>query len=345
MFLKSLFLQNFRNYSKSEFHFSKETTFIVGPNTSGKTNFLEAIYLLSTGKSFKTQNDLEAIQFKKEIGRIKGGIDGTDLEMVLTQTLKKYLVNGVSKRRVDFAGRLLTVLFSPSDLDLVTDSPSLRRNFLDSVLEQIDREYRLAIVSYSKALRQRNALLQKAQEKGLRNQKQFEYWDGILIKNGEIITQKREEFIEFVNKAEKEVFDFSIVYDKSVISEERLLQYEDAEIGAGVTLVGPHRDDFIMRMGTDELKSFGSRGQQRLTVLQLKLIQLLFIKQITGEQPILLLDDIFSELDQGHINLVLEMIKSGQTIITTTHKEFIPKAILKRSAVIELEKQQLTISD
>ncbi len=381
MFLKNLFLQNFRTYSKSDFSFNKDVVFIVGPNTSGKTNFLEAVNLLSTGKSFKAQNDSEVISFGKEVGRVKGEITDSSLrssfqfgsssnasapavasgdlgarpakqglvktspneksprdllEVVLSATSKKYLVNGVSKRRVDFAGRLLTVLFSPADLDLIIGSPSLRRNFLDSVLEQVDREYRLAVISYSKALRQRNALLQKVQETGVRNEKQFEYWDEVLIKNGQMIIQKRGEFIEFVNKEEKEIFDFKIYYDKSLISKERLLQYKSAEIGAGVTLVGPHRDDFLIKMADKDIKSFGSRGQQRLVVLQLKLIQLLFIRESSGEEPILLLDDIFSELDEGHINLVLQMIGKQQTIVTTTHKEFISEEIQKNAGVIEL---------
>lgn len=343
MYLKNLFLQNFRSYQRSEFNFSRETTFIVGPNTSGKTNFLEAIFLLSTGKSFRAENYTQMIAFGKDLARVKGEVGDTELEVVITNEKKKYLVNGVSKRRVDFAGHSPCVLFSPLDLDIIVDSPGLRRDFLDFVLEQVDREYRLALTSYAKALRQRNALLEKTQETGARNEKQFEYWDQILIENGEIITKKRGEFIEFVNVSSKDIFDFVMFYDKSIISKERLLQYKDAEVASGVTLVGPHRDDFSAsmfdntRQVTHDIKFFGSRGQQRLTILQLKLLQLAFIENKLKERPTLLLDDIFSELDNEHIKLVLEFIQDQQTIITTTHKEFVPEKVLSKASVIELK--------
>lgn len=352
MFLKRVALQNFRNYAKSEFLFNNGINLIVGPNTSGKSNLIESIFLLSYGKSFRSEKDVGLILFEKEIARVEGevyldlaGKDRIELEIVITSSpSKKFLVNGVSKRRIDFAGQFLTVVFSPLDLEIVIASPRFRRIFLDEVLEQVDREYRLSLLEYTKALRQRNALLEKAREKGVKNEKLFEYWDKILIKNGEIITKKRGAFVDFVNNASKEVFDFAFVYDKSVISHERLLQYKDAEVGAGVTLVGPHRDDFSFHMFdnvrqiTHDLKVFGSRGQQRLVVLQLKLLQILFIEKILDERPILLLDDIFSELDDGHIKLVLDMVKGQQTIITTTHKEFVDRALFKNMNVIELKK-------
>ncbi len=338
MILENIALQNFRSYTKSNFSFSPGTTVIVGPNTSGKTNFIEAIYLLATGKSFRAEKDVELIRFGEELGRVKGKIDDTELEVVLTTQLKKYLVNGVAKRRVDFVGNLTAVLFSPADLEIIIDSPGIRRNFLDQAIIQVDREYRQAHLIYTKAIRQRNALLQKAKETGIRNQKMFDYWDNLVILHGQIITNKREEFIAFINKSKKYVFELFITYDKSVISKERLLQYKDAEVGAGVTLVGPHRDDFLVFMDADkEVKSFGSRGQQRLAVLQLKLLEMQHIEETTGKKPLLLLDDIFSELDNGHIQMVSQMIGKNQTILTTTHKEFVGNKFLKEASMIELE--------
>lgn len=353
MNLRHLSLQNFRNYKKADFSFSPDVTLIVGPNTSGKTNLLESIYLLAHGGSFRTSHEQEMISWGEEVGRVGGKVvsSSVELEIILTSgfvqnqkvPLKKYLVNGVAKKRVDFIGNQLCVLFSPVDLEIIVDSPSRRRDFLDFLLEQVDKEYRFAIIAYTKALRQRNALLQEAQQRGLRNEKQFEYWDNLLIKNGEIITQKRESFIEFLNNSEKEIFDFIILYDKSIISEARLLQYREAEIGAGVTLVGPHRDDINFQMfnntrgTTHDIKLFGSRGQQRLTILQLKLLEIFFIEKKTDQRPTLLLDDIFSELDEKHIDLVLERVGEQQTIITTTHKEFIRNSKLKGLDVIELK--------
>lgn len=356
--LKSIFLQNFRSYEKQEFSFENENL-IIGPNTSGKTNLIEAVYLLSTGKSFKTEKDFQMLKFNEEVGRVKGQVDpsavsgqAAELEVVLTNgevngksQYKKFLVNGVSKRRVDFAGNLLSVLFSPQDLDIIVDSPSLRRNFLDEVLDQVDRSYRIASISYTKALRQRNALLERIRETGIRNEKQLEYWDNLVIENGQKITAKREEFIEFANAEEKGIFDFIVNYDKSIISKERLSQYKNEEVASAVTLVGPHRDDFSVLMPNSstglgqktlhDIKFFGSRGQQRLAILQLKALEILFIENtLGGRKPLLLLDDIFSELDEGHINLVLEQIGKQQTIISTTHKEFIPKSMLKSMKII-----------
>jgi len=347
--LKTIFLQNFRSYKKQEFTF-ESTTLVVGPNTSGKSNLVEAIYLLSTGKSFRTDKDTQMLKFSEEVGRVKGVVNDNELEVLITNgevngssQYKKFLVNGVSKRRVDFAGKLLAVLFSPQDLEIIIESPSLRRNFLDEVLEQVDRNYRVATTSYTKALRQRNALLEMVQETGRRNEKQFEYWDNLVIENGNIITAKREELINFINSSAKDIFDLVVEYDKSTVSKERLLQYEREEVAAGVTLVGPHRDDFIVSMfntgkTVHNVKFYGSRGQQRLAILQLKMLQLLFIENILGERPLLLLDDIFSELDEDHIQLILGEIGKQQTIITTTHEEFIPKKLLKSMKIISFER-------
>lgn len=335
MILSSISLQNFRSYSNSSFTFSSGINIIIGPNTSGKTNIIEAVYLLSTGKSFRAYKDLEMIRLGEEMGRVFGEGEIINLEVILTQgqvnniktPYKRFLVNGVGKRLIDFSENLKTVLFSPSHLDIISGSPALRRNFLDETLEQTNRGYRLALINYKKALRQRNALLEIAREQG-RNEKQFEYWDELLINNGECLTKEREELIAFINDSKKDIFDFKAYYDKSVISEARLLQYKDAEIGAGITLVGPHRDDILMRMNDNfDIRFFGSRGQQRLVVLQLKFLQLKYFEDVLDRNPLLLLDDIFSELDEGHIDLVSEMIKGQQTIITTMHKEFVSKEI------------------
>ncbi|MDO8583307.1 MAG: DNA replication and repair protein RecF [bacterium] len=346
MHLKSLALQNFRSYKKAEFKFSSDTTLIVGPNTAGKTNLIEAIFFMAKGGSFRIDRDEQMVKFGEEVARIKARVEEKDLEVVIAQggvgghlrPFKKYLINGVAKRKVDFVGNFFAVIFSPSDLEIIIGSPGKRRDFIDNILIQADREYRLAIGFYEKGLRIRNALLHKTKETGMRNEKEFVYWDNLLIIQGQKITKKREDFIAYIQDSKKDVFKFEIFYDKSIISEERLLQYKDAEAGAGVTLVGPHRDDFLMRINENEIKYFGSRGQQRLAVLQLKLLELIFIEKTTKEQPILLLDDVFSELDEGHINLVLDMIGSQQTIITTTHEEFIPKRLSKQVSMIELKK-------
>lgn len=351
MILKSIALQHFRNYDQATFQFSPQITVIIGPNTVGKSNLIEAIFLLATGKSFKAERDTQMIMFGKSLGRVKGvtsdGGEKDQLEVIITQGAsevsqrsftKKFLVNGVPKRRVDFAGLLPALLFVPSDLDVIISSPSHRREFLDTVLEMTDRQYRLSLIAYEKALRQRNALLDVVKETGIRNDEQFAYWDHLLIEHGSYITQKREELLGYANSGEQNLLPFRITYDKSIISRERLEQYKGPEIGAGVTLVGPHRDDFYVEIQTDggemqNVKHFGSRGQQRLVVLQLKLLELSYIEQEIGQRPLLLLDDIFSELDEKHIQAVLQMITKQQTVLTTTHKEFLGKALVEMEVI------------
>jgi len=229
------------------------------------------------------------------------------------------------------------VLFAPNDLEIIIGSPGRRRDFLDNILVQTDREYRLAMGFYEKGLRIRNALLHKAKETGRRSEKEFTYWDNLLIVQGQKITGKREELIRYLNDSKKDILNFEIFYDKSIVSKDRLAQYRNAEVASGVTLVGPHRDDLLINLKEDQdIKYFGSRGQQRLAVLQLKILELNYIEKATQNKPTLLLDDIFSELDEDHIKLVLDMIGDQQTIITTTHEEFIPKKLLNMTKVIKL---------
>lgn len=365
MIISSLALTNFRNYQKKTFSFSPDVTIIAGKNASGKTNLMEAIYLLSLAKSFRQGKDNQAISFEEEMARIKGEVkvDGEKkiLEAVVTRgevsgiktPLKKLSVNGVGKRAVDFTGILKTVLFWPEDMELVTDSPSLRRRYLDTVLVQIDREYRRTLLSYERGVRQRNRLLEAIKDKRTESS-QLLFWNQLLIKQGSYLTNKREELIGYINEYESEALDkklvsYQLFYDKSVISEQRLLQYRDAEIGAGVTLVGPHRDDIVFKkLKTEskkeengdfwELSIFGSRGEQRLAVLWLKLAELSFIKEKTSDEPVLLLDDIFSELDREHREIVFQMIGSQQSILTITDKNLIPTKYLKAAKVIELDK-------
>ncbi|KKU09869.1 MAG: replication and repair protein RecF protein [Candidatus Woesebacteria bacterium GW2011_GWB1_45_5] len=324
--IKSLKLTDFRNFRKKNLEFSDGVTVIVGPNASGKTNILEGLFLLSMGKSFKAKVEAEMINYDEALARVKG--DG--LEIMITRgengwPRKKMLVNGVSKRLIDFAGNFKTVLFGPWDMDLVTESPSLRRKFLDTVLSQVDREYRRSILSYEKGLRQRNRLLFRIREEGL-SRSQLVFWNQLLIKNGDYISGKREELIEFVN-AQAGLNDekFRLDYDKSAISEGRLEQYSEEEVAAATTLVGPHRDDFIFYEKKRDLASYGSRGEQRMAVLWLKLAELAFVEEKTGERPTLLLDDIFSELDHEHRDVVMKLAEKQQTIITTADEHFLGK--------------------
>ncbi|MCX6816407.1 MAG: DNA replication and repair protein RecF [Candidatus Beckwithbacteria bacterium] len=339
MNLQNLSLQNFRNYKKRAFAFGEKTTVISGDNSVGKSNILEAIFLLAAGKSFRAEKDEEMILYGQEFGRVTGQAGETELAVFLSKP-KRFFVNDVAKRKMDFVGNFRCVLFRPEDIDLVLGSPSLRREYLNFVLEQVDREYRRCHLSYQKGVRQRNRLLEKIRE-GEGNRRQLIFWDQLLIRNGDVISQKREEFINFINaKLAADSLNLSLVYDKSVISEGRLKHYTANEIAAGKTLVGPHRDDFkfiMQRKGkaAKDLSIYGSRGEQRMAVLGVKVNELEFIEAKTGERPVLLLDDIFSELDHDHREEVFKLLEKQQTIMTTADEHLIPKR-LKTLDIIKL---------
>lgn len=352
MILTSLTLQNFRSYGKKTFHFSSGTTLIAGQNAAGKTNALESIMMLATGKSFRAGIDREMIRWGSEIARIEGKTDDTSVEIVVTSgvvggkkvPLKKFLINGVSRRLIDLVGSVRAVLFWPEDMEIITDSPSIRRRYLDTVLVQVDREYRRNLLSYERGLRQRNKLLSLIWE-GKASRSQLLFWNQLLINAGNYLTEKRAAYIAFVNTTTLSDHKLSVAYDKSLISEPRLEQYKEEEIAAKSTLVGPHRDDFSILSGSHvrnhesgerNLGTFGSRGEQRLAVLWLKRAELSYIQTIMGDRPVLLLDDIFSELDEEHRALVGSITAQQQTIITSAEVDSIPKDILKSAALIEL---------
>jgi len=345
MILKHLRLQHFRNYANKEFGFSEATTLVVGPNASGKTNLLEAICLLATGKSFRAGIESEMIGYGEEMAAVKAEMDPKEsLEIILTMgeligervAKKIYKVNGVNRRMMDFIGNLRAVYFGPEDLEIIINSPSIRRDYLDAVLVQVDKDYRRASLSYQKGLRQRNRLLEQIRDEGKPRSVLF-FWDKLLIENGTVITQKREEYLQFINQQPDYFGKLKLSYDMSLISPQRLEEYADAEVAAGMTLVGPHRDDFQISVGERNLHTFGSRGEQRTAVFSLKLAELEFIAQKANDRPVLLLDDVFSELDHQHRERVLEVIPKQQTIITTTDLHLVSGDYQKKMEMVKLE--------
>ncbi len=334
--LNFISLQNFRTYAKRDIHLHPQLTMIVGPNAIGKTNILESIYALAIGKSFRADKEEEVISWGKEIARIKGTTEEDSLELMITSGIvgggyapkKKFMVNGVARRLIDFTGNVPAILFWPEDLSLIIGSPSIRREYMNRVLIQIDREYRRALSQYEKGLRQRNKLLFFIHE-GTADRTQLPYWNDLLVRTGQYITKQRQAFVEYLNTKQevgnprKKLEDiYQLTYDKSIISDDRLLQYKNEEVAAKTTLVGPHRDDIIFTIhtgsdGSKELSKFGSRGQQRLAVLWAKLGELSFMEQLLHKRPLLLLDDIFSELDFEHQADVLQLITQYQTVMTS----------------------------
>lgn len=316
--IKNISLQNFRNYEKRTFEFGSKTL-IVGENGAGKSNIMEAIYLLATGKSFRADREDEMVRYGESFFRVMGEIGGIgEIGVEMIENRKRFLVNDIPRRQIDFVGNLRAVLFCPQDMELVTGSPGNRRRYLDFVISQVDREYRRCLISYEKGLRQRNKLLEMIRE-NLAQRSQLYFWDKLLIKDGEYLTNKRQKYLDKTNETDR---TYGTYYDKSVISETRLKQYEIEEVAAATTLVGPHRDDFQVLFGDKDVSKYGSRGQQRMGVLWLKQGEIEYL----GGSPILLLDDIFSELDHGHQEEVMKLVEnySGQVIMTTTDRHLLP---------------------
>jgi len=338
MLIKNLTLQNFRNHKILGINFDDNLTFIYGENGLGKTNILEAIHLLSTTKSLRSEYDKDLILHNQLFLRIKSEIENTEdkynLELTVersndfnNKSSKKVKVNQVAKSVSTFSGILKSVIFTPADLDLIFSTPSSRRKYLDLIFYQISYTYKKSILEYTKALKQRNKLLEIIKETG-RGKEQLDFWTEFLIKEGTKIQKERDEIFNFLNeninslneKFELNNFEIKFVYIKNEISKENFEVYSQKEFILCTTLIGPHKDDFEIQMNRKDISQFGSRGQQRMALTALKILELDFIYKKTGEKPILLLDDIFSELDEKHKKAILKIIKEQQTIITSVYK-------------------------
>lgn len=341
MLLQSLTLNQFRNLPTWQHAFAK-TTIVHGQNGAGKTSILEALMLVSSGNSFRANKIEEVISLGQELARVQvtladGDDDSTKLEMMITRgevqgrrtQSRLYTVNGVRRRKRDFVGQLAAVVFRPEDMRLIEGSPSRRRAFLDTALCVIDWQYAQSLSVYEKTLKQRNRLLSQIAERK-QTRTGLTFWNTSLVKHGEYLQQKRQEFLSFLQSIGFR-FTLRVKYLPSLISEERLAQYIDKEVVVGHSLIGPHKDDFEVQFPGERLQVgledwlnialYGSRGQQRLAVLWLKLGELEFVRTRLQQQPLLLLDDILSELDSESRSIVLELLQTYQTIVTTADGE------------------------
>ncbi len=330
--LKKLKMYDFRNYEEKVIEFSDKVTLIAGENAKGKTNILEAVYLLGVGESFRAKRTEEMVRFGQELGRVSGEMldekqDLTEVEVIVsggvvmgkTVNKRKYFVNGVARRRKDILGLLPLVIFRPEDVELISGSPDVRRKFVDRLMVQVDSAYEHAVSVYEQAVRRRNKVLEAIRE-GTTGRHSLTYWDGLLIKHGQTVQDKRRELIGYINDlfGKSELFkSLKVKYDVSVISEQRLSQYADAEVAVSHTLVGPHKDDLIISDKTRDLAIYGSRGEQRMAVLAMKMGEIYFLEEKGGKKATLLLDDIFSELDEGHKKEVMKVMSGRQVVVTS----------------------------
>lgn len=334
MVVESLDLSNYRNYENFSMEFDKGTNIIYGNNAQGKTNILEALYVSATTKSHRSSKDKELIKIGTQESHLKTVIlkNNTryriDIHLKTNKT-KGVAVNGIPiKKATELFGIMNVVIFSPEDLSLVKDGPSCRRRFMDMELSQLDRIYLSNFVNYNKVVLQRNKLL-KDISKNNYGYDTLDIWDMQLVKYGSEVISKRRNFISELNEIVKEINDrltggkekLVLEYAPSVkedVFERELSKNRDRDLSLKSTNCGPHKDDIIFWIDGNDARKYGSQGQKRTCALALKLAEIELVKRKIKDTPILLLDDVLSELDSDRQNYLLDAIGNIQTIITCT---------------------------
>ncbi len=338
MKITKLCLNNFRNYTNTTVEFDDGVNFVVGKNAQGKTNLLESLYLMSVGKSPKNSKEKQLIKFEQDKAKIevdfKTNAGNKTITMFLDKTNKKAIkINSLNILKLtELVGILSVVYFSPDEMKLIKEVPEDRRNFLDVSISQFDKPYLYNLLRYDKVLKQRNAIL-KSLNSNQTKIEQLKLFTPQLIDIAEKIIEKRIEFIEklkfFAKNIHKlitidESLDILYSYQKQenlTIKQDLQNQFDKAlnkELELGYTCVGPHRDDIIFKINNLDCRQFASQGQQRTVALVVKLSLMEVIKQEIGEYPVLLLDDVLSELDDERQNRLLNLTKEYQTLITCT---------------------------
>lgn len=334
MYITSLRLADYRNYESLSMEFSKGTNILYGDNAQGKTNILEALYLIATTKSHRGAYDRDLIRFGCLEGHVrcvimKGGIDyQVDLHLRKSRA-KGIAINGQRIRKAsELIGLLHIVFFSPEDLSIVKDGPSQRRRFMDMELCQLDESYLFDLNHYNKVVEQRNRLLRQMQEVPSLAAT-MDVWNEQLLEYGTRIIRRRKEFMRDLNEIIRKVHlnlsggkeNLFLSYEPNVGEEnfgQELQKMSGREKYIGSTAVGPHKDDFSFLCDGIDLRKFGSQGQQRTCALSLKLSELQLVKELIGEEPVLMLDDVLSELDTSRQNYLLNSLGGIQTFITCT---------------------------
>lgn len=334
MIIKSLELADYRNYELLTMQFDKGTNILYGDNAQGKTNILEAIYVASTTKSHKGSKDKEIINFDKEESHIRTYLEKDGINTRIDMHLRKSKTKGIAidgqkiKKAADLLGLCNVVFFSPEDLSIIKNGPAERRRFIDMELCQLDSFYMYNLNNYNKIVNQRNKLLKDMfMNPNLRDT--LNIWDSQLLSYGSKIIERRFNFIEQLNEIIYDIHkklsgdkeEIKMKYEPDVLIEDyekKLKVNQEKDIKIKQTSVGPHRDDFSFLIGDIDIRKYGSQGQQRTAALSLKLSEIELVKKLTKDTPILLLDDVLSELDSNRQNYLLNSIKDIQTIISCT---------------------------
>ncbi len=334
MYIRSLELNDYRNYDNVNIKFDKGINILYGNNAQGKTNILEAIYLCSTTKSHRGNKDKEIIRFGCAESHIRALFNKNEVDYQIdihlrNEKSKGIAINGVKlKKAAELLGLANIIIFSPEDLSIIKNGPSDRRRFVDSELCQLDKVYLYNLTNYNKIVNQRNNLLKDILiHPELRDT--LDVWDAQLVNIGNKIIERRKIFVDQLNEIISDIHnnisggkeELEIIYDPNVDNdsyEEKLKKHREKDIRYKLTSVGPHRDDFIFYINDIDTKKYGSQGQQRTAALSLKLAEIRLVEKIAGSTPILLLDDVLSELDGGRQNYLLNSISNIQTIVTCT---------------------------
>ncbi len=338
MKVKSLKIKNFRNYDLLSLDFDDSTNIFYGNNAQGKTNILEAVYMSATTKSHRGTKDRDIIKFGKEDSHIEVVVEKRDISYQIDMHLKKNSPKGIAINKIpirkasELFGIINIVFFSPEDLHIIKSGPDKRRRFLDLELSQLDKIYLNNLSNYNRIVNQRNHLL-----KDLKDMETLDIWDIQLIKYGDEIRKRRKKFINEINEKVSYIHnkltggkeELKLIYETSggdVPLEQAIKRNREKDIRVKSTSVGPHRDDICFITNDIDIRRFGSQGQQRTAALSLKLSEIELVKHIINDEPILLLDDVLSELDKYRQNYLLESINDIQTLITCTGvEEFVNK--------------------
>lgn len=361
MNIKTINLEHFRLYDHLNLNLNKKTNILVGPNAQGKTTIIESIYVLGLTKSHKTNRDRDMIKTNQEYAKINALINfnkkDIQLDIILSKIGKKAKYNRVELERLsDYIGQLNVVMFAPEDLDLIKGNPQTRRKFLDLEIGQISKEYLFNLQNYKKILKQRNDLLKNMQKSKQQDLMLLDIITEQLITYLEPIVQLRQQFIDEINvfveaiykelSKTKQIFTIKYVPSISKDFENEIKSKYQYDIITGNTNIGLHRDDIEFYLDKQLVKTHGSQGELRTAVLSVKLALVEFIKKHKNNYPILLLDDVLSELDENRQNNLITFINNKtQTIITTTNINDINLEKIDDYAVFEVNEGRIKESD
>ncbi|MDM8277976.1 DNA replication/repair protein RecF [Ligilactobacillus aviarius] len=368
MKLTELNLHHFRNYDEAQVEFSPQINVLIGENAQGKTNLLESIYVLAMTRSHRTNNDRELIEFGKDAAQIKGTVQrelgSLKLELDIGKHGKKAKANHLEKARLsEYLGQLNVILFAPEDLALVKGAPTVRRRFIDMEFGQVSPKYLHDLTQYRDILKQRNRYLKQLQSHEAQDQLYLEVLSEQLAAVGGAIISQRVKFLSELEGYAQELhqsitqgrenltFEYSsAVKDASTLTEVELSealmdlyrQNQSKEIFQGTTLYGPHRDDVRFLINHKNVQTYGSQGQQRTTALSVKLAEIDLMKNQTGEYPILLLDDVLSELDGARQTHLLKTIQDKvQTFLTTPGLSDVARNLIKEPRIFHIRDGQI----